>query len=366
MSRMALFSPAPAATPCGNNTTLRRIARALRDLGHEAMEGNIGALRAGEDSTRERLRDCDVLHAFHAFKAGVAVREASLALGMPYVVSVTGTDVHEDLARPDRRDAVLSVLRDAGAILVASEEAAREVSGLPSVTTPCVVVPKGVEPAARAPPPSPGRTLFLHVASWREVKNNLFPLEPLARLAAEIPDLELLFLGPILEERYREPWRRLAGAYPFARHGGCVEPARMAEMYAGAAVVLNTSHSEGAANSILEAMAAGKAVLASDVRGNAGLIHHDESCWEDSTGVLYRTRPPRERGAPSTGPERRIHDAEDFLAKARRLAADEALRFKIGSNARRFVLEHHSTKREIEKVLEAYRLAGVGPSRSPR
>ena len=67
------------------------------------------------------------------------------------------------------------------------------------------------------------------MASWREVKNNLFPLEPLARLAAEIPSLKLLYLGPVLEEKYWEPWSRLAGAYPFAVHGGCVEPEQMAE-----------------------------------------------------------------------------------------------------------------------------------------
>jgi glycosyltransferase involved in cell wall biosynthesis len=366
VSRMALFSPTPATTPCGNNATLRRIARGLRDLGHEVMEASLDSLHAGEDSTREPLQGFDLLHAFHAFKTGVAVREAALALGIPYVVSITGTDLHEDLARPERRDAVLSVLRDAGAILVASEEAARKVSELPSVTAPCVVVPKGVAPSPAAPAPSPGRILFLHVASWREVKNNFFPLEPLARLAAEVPTLELLYLGPVLEERYWEPWRRLAAAHPFARHGGCVEPGHMAAMYARAAVVLNTSHSEGGANSILEAMAAGKAVLASDVRGNASLIHHDESCWEESTGVLYRTRRLPEAQAPATGPERRVHDPEDFLAKARRLATDEDLRFKIGSNARRFVLEHHSLEREIEKVIESYRLAGVDPSRSPR
>jgi glycosyltransferase involved in cell wall biosynthesis len=363
---MALFSPTPAATPCGNNATLRRVARGLRSRGHEVLEADIGALQAGEGFTRGALRDSDIFHAFHAFRAGVPVREASLALGIPYVVSVTGTDIYEDLARPGRKDAVLSVLRDAAAILVPSEEMARKVAGVPAVKARCVVVPKGVAIPPAAPPPPPGKILFLHVAGWREVKNNLFPLEPLARLAAEVPHLELLYLGPVLEEAYWQAWSLLSAAHPFARHGGIVEPGQMAERYARASVVLNTSHSEGGANSVLEAMAAGRAVLASDVTGNAAFVHHDDDCWQGSTGVLYRTRSLPEARAPSAGPERRIHDAEDFLEKARRLARDEDLRLAIGLNARRFVREHHSLEREIEKVLESYQLAGVGPSRSPR
>src|SRR5262249_39059338 len=128
----------------------------------------------------------------------------------------------------------------------------------------------------------------------------------------------------------------------------------LGEMYGAASVVLNTSHSEGSPNAVLEAMAAGKAVLASDVPGNRALVPFNEDDWETSTGVLYATSP-----LPGDGPIRSLHDAEDFYAKARRLALDPEIRRALGSRAREHVLEAHSPERELERVLEAYRLAGV-------
>jgi glycosyltransferase involved in cell wall biosynthesis len=56
---------------------------------------------------------------------------------------------------------------------------------------------------------------------------------------------------------------------------------------------------------------------------------------------------------------RLVHDAEDFLGKARRLALDPGLRSAIGRNARRYVIEEHSPGRELDGVLEAYRAAGA-------
>ncbi len=96
------------------------------------------------------------------------------------------------------------------------------------------------------------------------------------------------------------------------------------------------------------------AMLASDVAGNRAFLQFDEERWSASTGILYRA-PALEK----PGPVRRAHDAEDFYLKARRLALDAELRRRIGGNARKFVQREHSPGRELEGVLEAYRLAGL-------
>ena len=357
MSRIAIFSPAPSRLPCGNNTTLRRISSSLRAQGHHVEAVHLGDARANDSAWIDGspLSRFDILHALHAFKTGPRVLETARALDIPYVVSATGTDLNEDLECPERRGTVLDVLRNAAAVLVPSPDLEEMIRGRARVLTPCVVVPKGVEVEDLRDREDPARVVFLHVGGWRKVKNNLFALEPLAKLVREIPAVELRFLGPVIDPECHARWERIRDRYPFAVDGGLVEPEGMAAEFAAASVVLNTSHSEGGANAILEAMAFAKPVLASNVPGNAALVRHDDSWWETSTGVLYRTE--RGEGGGTVGIP--FHDPEDFHRKARRLALEKELRRAIGSSARRFVMAEHSPLGELRKILEAYAIAGV-------
>jgi glycosyltransferase involved in cell wall biosynthesis len=350
--RIVLVSPGSERVPSGNGTTLRRLAHGLRAAGLVVTEIHLADRGSPPTVDARELAGRDLVHALHARKAGVVIGAAVAALSLPLVLSVTGTDVYEDLVDPAREGELADVLRSAAAILVPDPGVTAILARL-ALESRCVVTPKAIEnpeawTALRAPGDE-GHLLFLHIGGWRAVKNQLFPLEPVMRLAAEFPGLALRFLGPVLEPEYHAAWMRLAPRFAFAEDLGVVDPCAMPAAMASASVVLNTSHSEGGANAILEAMASGIVVLASDVPGNAALVRFDPARWEDSTGVLYRT-------LPGTG-ARRVHDAKDFLEKARRLALDPELRARMGKNARRSVLEHHRPEQEIAAVLEAYRRA---------
>jgi glycosyltransferase involved in cell wall biosynthesis len=105
----------------------------------------------------------------------------------------------------------------------------------------------------------------------------------------------------------------------------------MPALLAAADVVLNCSISEGGmANSVLEAQALGRAVLAADIPGNRALVENEV------TGLLF--------GA----------DAE-LEAAARRLARDPALRARLGAAGRARVTERYAPAREIEGYLAVYR-----------
>jgi len=86
------------------------------------------------------------------------------------------------------------------------------------------------------------------------------------------------------------------------------------------------------ANSLLEAMAAGRPVLASAIEGNRSLV------VDGVNGLLYR-------------------DEMDFALKAGRLVADPLLRQRLGLAARDFVRENCDPMDEAEKYLALYRKA---------
>jgi len=110
-------------------------------------------------------------------------------------------------------------------------------------------------------------------------------------------------------------------------------------------VVLNTSFAEGGSNVILEAMAAERCVLASDVEGNRAFVNVN---GQARTGLLYHVSPePKE-------PMLRQHDADDLFSKARLLASDGVLREQMGANALTAIQKEHSPETEARAHLEVY------------
>ena len=84
------------------------------------------------------------------------------------------------------------------------------------------------------------------------------------------------------------------------------------------------------ANSVLEAWALGRAVLASDIEGNRSLVEHGV------TGLLFR-------------------DDAELLEYARRLAAGPPLRARLGAAGRETLNRRYPPEREIEGYLDVYR-----------
>jgi glycosyltransferase involved in cell wall biosynthesis len=112
----------------------------------------------------------------------------------------------------------------------------------------------------------------------------------------------------------------------------------MASLLAQADVVLNCSVSEGGmANSVLEALAVRRAVLASDIPANRTLITHDV------TGLLYR-------------------DTDELGVLAARLARDPALRARLGTAGRALVEREFPASRETDGYWGVYRRLLVGVS----
>ncbi|MGH7368975.1 MAG: glycosyltransferase, partial [Candidatus Rokuibacteriota bacterium] len=280
-----------------------------------------------------------LIHAFHAFRTGPTALRLARRAGVPLLVTVTGTDVNNDLFEEDAAPIVRRVLEGAAAVSVFDESmAAPIVEALPATAGRLVVVPQSAvfeAPASGSWPPlaalqrAPG-PIVLFPAGIRKVKRPTFPLEPLEGLRARHPTLELVYVGPVIDAAEGEALRRQLPAYPWARYLGAVPHNRMPALLELADVVLNCSRSEGGmANSVIEALSLGRAVLAADIAGNRSLVD------SGVTGLLFGS-------------------AGELAAQADRLLQDPDLRARLGVSGRERVSARFGSDRETDGYLAAY------------
>ena len=337
--RVALLAPFGHPSVRGNAVTVARVARGLRQRGVELAVWDLAATPESAVEAEVAAYDPALVHAFHAYRVGPLALRLARRAEVPLVVTLTGTDANHDLFDPQRAAVVRRVLEGAARVTAFHASIVERVAAaLPDLRGRLVVVPQSVWLDARAPfdldgrwASPPGAVLFVFPGGIRQVKSPLVPLPPLERLVARRPGVRLLYAGPQLDPAEGAALRTALDGRPWARWVGPVDHVRMASLLSRADVVLNCSISEGGmANSVLEALALGRAVLASDIEGNRSLVQ------DGVTGFLFR-------------------DEAGFEARAGQLAADPALRQRLGRAGRDLVERRYPAAREIEGYLGAYR-----------
>jgi glycosyltransferase involved in cell wall biosynthesis len=337
----------PSAFPSirGNAVTTERIVAGLRERGEEVRTWDLSALAESDVAAGVEAWRPELIHAFHALRCGPLALRLARRLEIPLVVTLTGTDANHALFDAEDAPIVRRVLEGAAVVTAFHASIAeRVVAVLPDVRARLVTVPQAASfarpqrfdlDAHWALPPD--RVLFLLPAGIRPVKAPRRMLPPFDRVVAADPRVRLLYVGPVLDEAEGGALARALADRPWARHLGPIAHGAMPSLIARADVVLNASISEGGmANSVLEALSLGRAVLASDIPGNRSLVEHDV------TGLLF--------GA----------DVE-LEAAALRLARDPGLRARLGAAGRARVAERYPLAREIDGYLAVYRrLISVG------
>ena len=168
------------------------------------------------------------------------------------------------------RRVVPRAVRRAARVLTVSERTKAdlvELYGVPAARV--VVTPNGVDPVFS---PGPGaHDYVLSVGAIQARKNQLAALE-----AAAEARLPLVVVGPEKDAAVAEELRRRG-----ARLEGYVEVARLAELYRGAACLVQSSRFEGFGLPVLEAMASGTPVVTVpdpallEVAGGAAVVAED-------------------------------------------------------------------------------------------
>jgi L-malate glycosyltransferase len=335
---VAILAPFAFPSVRGNAVTVARVALGLQERGVELRVWDLGTTAAATVEADVEAYRPALIHAFHAGRAGPLAARLARRIQVPLVVTLTGTDANHDLFDPERTADVRSVLESAARVTAFHATIVERVAAaLPELRERPVVVPQAVRlPAgedfdlgARWWLPS-NRTLFVFPAGVRAVKNPLFPLAPLGRAVAAVPEIRLAYAGPLLDPDVGDLLLRALATRPWARHIGAVPHPAMASLLSQADVVLNCSVSEGGmANSVLEALSLGRAVLASNIEGNHSVVD------DGSTGFLFR-------------------DEAELERRAIELARDPALRERLGRAGRELVARRYPPEQEIEGYRAVY------------
>jgi glycosyltransferase involved in cell wall biosynthesis len=199
----------------------------------------------------------------------------------PCVVTVHDVSFARDPALMNRTDGrifrtvVPRAVRKAARVLTVSERTKRDLVDLYGVAAARIVVtPNGVDPVF-----SPGegsRDFVLSVGAIQARKNQLAALD-----AATAVGLPLVVAGPEKDPALADELRRRG-----ARLEGYVEPERLAQLYRGAACLVQPSRFEGFGLPVLEAMASGTPVVATrdpallEVAGEAAVFVEEDQLAE--------------------------------------------------------------------------------------
>jgi glycosyltransferase involved in cell wall biosynthesis len=252
----------------------------------------------------------DMVH-LHCSKAGALGRLVTRLLGLPAVYSPRGVA----FVRPFGRklyQMLESCLGQGGEPVVACSES--EAAALRRVARSVKVIPNAVELRAitdiviseAAPNPS------FTVGILGLVKDQRLPT--LVRQMCERAPLSWRWLwvgdGPLRDLLERPPNLEVTG---WRDHHEALH------LISKVDVVLHASRWEGMPNTLLEAMALGKAVVVSDVVGTRDVVD------DGVDGLLVRD----------------VHAVEPYLAALERLAGDPELRRSLGARARQRVLRDH-------------------------
>jgi glycosyltransferase involved in cell wall biosynthesis len=277
------------------------------------MNWTPGLLARASTPALSRLRgdgfDFDLIDAHYFYPDGVAAARLARAFRRPLVISARGTDINLIPDYPAPRRMILETAAQADAVIAVSQALAgrMEQIGIPSGKI--AVLPNGVDAALFAPPDrgAARAALGLDGPVMIAVGNLLRSKgqDVAIRALAALPGWTLLVVGGGADAAAFETLARALGVGDRVRFLGRVPHDDLARFYAAADVSVLASMREGWPNVLLESMACGTPVIASDVGGvreivsapEAGLVLAERTpeALAEAARALLAAAPARER-----------------------------------------------------------------------
>jgi putative glycosyltransferase (TIGR04348 family) len=258
--RIVIITPARSSSRSGNGTTTARWARILRELGHDVAVAN-----------RYDGAAADLMIALHAWRSADSIRRFRARYpDRPLIVALSGTDIYEYIDRDPAP--TLHSLACADRLVALQDLARRRV---PARFRRKVRVIYQSAPPLR--PAASGSTRSFDVAvigHLREVKDPFRAAEAARRLPAS-SRIRIVHLGAAEAPHWTARAKAEMKANPRYLWRDDRPRADVRRLLGRARAMVLSSLSEGGANVISEAVAAGVPVLASRIDGSVGLLGRD-------------------------------------------------------------------------------------------
>jgi len=288
---------------------------------------------------RERL---DALHVFGCFKLRPLLGAyAAVICDLPLILSFRGVDLDARIFGPEQ-GYVRTAVAAARVCVCMNRSAKRLLAGLFAPSAPIFVSPNHFEPEAfdHTPPatlPVNGPVIGC-LGDLRRIMGLDFLLAAFDRLASQRGDLWLALFGALrpLEAHYYAPLLEHQRHSERVLRFGPIEHRQVLSYLAACDVLAFPSISDASPNKVLEAMAAGRAIVASDVGGIPELIR------DGVDGVLVDGR-----------------DAGALATAIGALLEDPQRRRRLGESAAQRVCEQLDAEHARVATLEYYRAAGL-------
>jgi len=309
-----------------------------------------------------------VLHAYFLSQAGFVATYAGKYLNLPSVVSIRGNDIDRAAFDPARFSHTLYALQHANVVTANASESVKKAKAF--LDREIIFIPNGVEVEHFKPmerneglaealglkslesdsllsdvvehtlagtrAPRLQNQIIGFVGELREKKGLAILLSAFALVNKKQP-VALLVVGEVRQGDDKKYFEEFKASHPDLNIilTGYISPKDLPAYYSLIDIFVHPSFHDGMPNAVLEAMACGKAVVATGVGGVPDVIKD------------------RENG--SIVP---VNDAESLSNAIIELLKDESLRNRLGKSARETIVKKFSPQRELDANLTIYKKLG--------
>ena len=370
-----VFAPTPNLPPSEKRTLPSGGLRVTRFGAHKRVDDTLVDWfeLLAEEHRREPF---DILHAYFLPQAGFVAAYAGKYLGVPSVVSIRGNDIERAAFDPAKFSHVMYALQNASAVTTNASELAKKAKAF--FDREIFLIPNGIDTerfkpmernkelaeillntkactersrsdtkgheGKRRPEALEGMkeersSVIGFVGELREKKGLRTLLSGYAQVTKHRP-ASLLIVGEVREGEDRKVFDEFKITNPqlLITITGAVPHQDMPAYYALVDVFVHPSLRDGMPNALLEAMACGKAVIATPVGGTVDVLEDGVNGW--------------------TVP---VSDADALANKIQAVLEDETESRRRGKSARETIVNKFTPGMELEANLNTYRKLGIKP-----
>lgn len=227
----------------------------------------------------------DVTHAFFGVPCGFMALLLQYRFGVPYVVSLRGSDVPGYSDRftklyPILRSLIRFIWKKASAV-VANSQGLKELALITNPHQAIAVIPNGVDTKRFCPEPfeASQENIIITTGATRitERKGLRYLLEAIWRISHDFPNILVEIMGEGSEKKNLETFVTERNLTPYVKFLGRIPAEETPRYYNRADIFVLPSFNEGMSNALLEALACGLPAIVTETGGSHELVTENQN-----------------------------------------------------------------------------------------